>query len=392
MKRLTTREDAFEALLKGASYDAPPEMVRMAKLARALEVHQPEMRPEFRLALRDRLSAQAARRRGDILKRAREWWIERNDAMRRSFRTVVAMGTALMVLLAGSIVMAAGERAIPGDDLYFAKRLHESLVLSVTRGDEPRGFLLASYSKRRLIEIQKLAQRGVTEEQLYIDTLDAMNSTTTQAHRLLVAVFKRTRRAYPLNEIDGLALAQVETLGALISRIPIGAQPAVRDSIQLATEIRHETQDLLLGCPCEEASPPAVPTQPLPESPTEGAQEAPSCVCEPQPSEKDGGKDTTPPEKEPSDGSKPPTGGMPTTPDPNTLPDIPGTPIDDDVEEIIEDIISPSPTPGAAVPTPGVEAPTETPGDVILPPLPSILPPLPELLGDASLPALVPGL
>ncbi|MBI4730169.1 MAG: hypothetical protein HY775_11855 [Acidobacteria bacterium] len=384
MKRLTTREDAFEELLEGrADGDVPPEIEHLARLARALETRparpgaaaapaRPAMRPAFRASLRARLLTEASGRR-PLVERARDWWVERNAAMRRSLRVAVAMSAATMVLLAGSVVMAASQSAIPGDSTYWAKRLRERGNLAMTRGDESRGYAFAGLAKRRLSEVGALVDRGVTKETLYVGTLGDMSRDTSEAHRLLVRVFKRTRDAFPLRQIDGLALAEMDTLTSLMDRIPPGARAAARTSIELATSVRGETQDLLKGCPCEETLSPAPPA-PLP-----GRVGSAPCECEPRPGEHPESGSTTEPGIQPagpteSSPTPPPSEPSP-TPDANTLPDVPGTGVDDDAEEIIEDLLSPVPTPPLA------SGPASNPLGDILPPLPtaSLSPGLPGL-------------
>lgn len=344
----TRDEQAFAELLEGMRAEAPREVARMAALAAALEQARPATgpAPAFRDALRNRLLAETAVRK-PWFEGVRRSWIERNTRMRRSFRFVFANAAAAAMLLAGGSIMAVAQESVPGDWDYFAKRLHEDARLLITRAPEPRAYLQMELARERLDEVRELINRSAPNPEHYATALNDMDMRTLDATRLLVSVWENTADRVPLDRLTKFAVAQKQGLEVLVDRLPAGARPQARDSIDILERVSERVTGIMGGCVC-----PANPLLPstggaaaAPGSGTTAAgPQAPVCACadfrgddEPDQDPVAGGPGV--------DGQDP--GASPTpTPDvdePIDLPELPvvGDDVDDVVNDLIDEILEP---------------------------------------------------
>jgi hypothetical protein len=360
MAKLTHEEEAFQAMLEGDPGAGSPEMDRLVKLVLALDTEPRRGRgpsEDFRAALRSRIIAEAEQA-------ARIPWRERvfaslrekNRAWRQSFRVVAAAGMAAVMLMGTGAVFAVAGSTKPGDLLHPAKLAREWLRLSVTRGPEQRGYLKLQLAHERLREIDRLLEAEVEEESLYSETFVRMDGAVLDATELLVRAFQAGAGTRPLDRLSRFAVAQRVDLESLLGHLPGAAQVDGRRSLEILSRIDDRVRAILAGCNC-----PANPLE-LPVGAVSGAPaSAPpiSCACKPSRRSDSG----------PSNGNQaePPTGGGPNREPPPPPPPpgvdlVPGTDVDEPVNQLVDQVldqlgITPPPTP-----TPSLsEAPAPSP-------------------------------
>lgn len=354
---IRTEEEAFQALLEGESGDAGAELERLAAFASALPRHEAAPRPAFRGALRAQILAEAQARRPASV-RLRSWMVRRNERARRSLRVVGALGFAAVALLAGGSVLAASSEVRPDHPLYGLKRWREGVRLAATFGDEAKGRRHLEHAGTRLEELEAMVEAGVGDGAPYVRTLDAMDGSTVDGTELIVKVFQRSRRRALMVALSSFAARQEQDLGRIVERIPAAARPQALDSLALAARVRDRAQDILRGCPC--APNPLVPAPGAGEAKPEETAGAPSCVCDPRPSRGLGPAPEQSTDPDPGDGGGDDDGGDDDggddqTPPPERVPDTGVDPVDEAVEQLIDDILGGVPSPNLA-PAPLPEA------------------------------------
>jgi hypothetical protein len=344
-------ETAFAAMLEGDKTIVLDELVPLAKLANAMAASAVRAEPSaaFRFQLRNKLTAGAGRAATPARGRAAAFADRLNERMKRSLRAVGATGLAATMMLSGGAALAASHNANPGDLLYGVKRFHERAQLSVTSG-VPRGTRLLSFARTRLGEVKHLADHEVRATPLYVGALNDMDAETVEGTSILIDEFRSHGTRAALQSVKDFARSQQAGLASVIGRIPAGARPAAQDSLNVAQRVENRVDLVLRGCPCPSNAlvQPAVPR-------ASGAQPAAvQCGCG-QTSDGGGANDG-------SGSTQPtPTGGSnnPDTHDPNPqptpgildpIPDVPGTPIDNQIKESLDPLL-PTPTPGATLPT-----------------------------------------
>jgi uncharacterized protein DUF5667 len=340
----TRDEQAFAELLEGLRHDAPGEAAKFARLAKALDQVRPSEGPasHFRNNLRNRLIAEAAIKRSwvDV---AAEKWTEKNLRLRRSFRFVFVTGIAAAMLLAGGVLFASAQGAVPGDWNYFAKRARESAQLAITRAPAPRAYLQMDFARERLNEVRTLVNRGQTNEGPYFTALNDMDARTLDATRLLIGVYGHSHKSLGLDRLAQFAVAQRHGLEVLVDRLPPGARPAGEDSIDILQRVTDRVTGIIGGCLCPaNALLPRVSSGTTTPS-TGTSAEAPACPCS-----QFRGEDTTTQAIDDNGSTTPPTtpSPPPSSPDPkkspsavddvtNTVNDTSGS-VNDTVNDLID--------------------------------------------------------
>ena len=363
----TRDEQAFAELLEGMRAEAPREVARMAALAAALEHARPATgpAPAFRDALRNRLLAETAVRK-PWFDGVRASWAERNARIRRSFRFVFANAVAAVVLLAGGSIMAVAQESVPGDWDYFAKRWHEDARLLITRAPEPRAYLQMELARERLDEVRELVNRSSPNPDNYAAALNDMDERTLDATRLLVKLYGETADRLPLDRLTKFAVAQRQGLEVLVDRLPAGARPQARDSIDILERVSERITGIMGGCLCP--ANPLLPSTggPAPGGPGTGSTDAagpqgPVCACADFRGED--GADEDPVAGGPGVDNPDPGSGQTPDPDVDEPVDLPPLPvvgddvdnivndlIDEVLEPILEPIIGPTPVPTISLP------------------------------------------
>lgn len=362
-----TDEDVFAALLEGLPLEAPAEVGALVAVAAALQPAQlraPD--PSFRFRLRTEL-IDIASGRGSLGARARDRFVAINERMRRSLRVVVSAGIAAAMLAGAGATVAAASSALPGDALYPVKLFRESVQLAVSSGPA-EGLKRLQFARTRLQELKGLEVRGTKNADVYIATLDRMDSLTQTGSTLLIDAVRAGAAPTILKRVGGFTSVQEQDLQALLPEMPAGALPAARDSLVVLQLVTRTVNSVLNGCGC---NPPLNPL--IPKSQTKASSgKSVQCSCDqtnsasaPQASAggndsggSTGGNNTTQ-NQEPA--QTPQT--TPSTPIDQLVPDVPGTNVDNQVKGLIDQLITQGP-----VPLPSVSVP---------PLLPSTLPSLP---------------
>jgi len=351
-------EDTFAAVLEGLPIEAPEEIRSLVTVAAALEpAHLPMPDPAFRFQLRNQL-VDLASGRSSVGARARNRFVAFNDRMRRNLRVIVSTGLAAAILAGGGATLAAASSALPGDVLYPVKLFRESAQLAVSSGAW-EGLKRLQFARTRLHEIQGLEDRGTKNPDLYIATLDRMDSLTQTGSTLLIEAVRHGAKPAILQRVNGFASVQEQDLQALFSSMPVGALPAARASLVVLQLVTRTVNNVLSGCPC---NPPSNPLIPQTAGPTSPSNQSIACSCEQTSGSASGGSGT---EQNPATATggtgngtrQPKAPGQtpqtnPTTPV-DQLPDIPGTNADNQVKELIDQLLTtplPSPLPSMSLP------------------------------------------
>ena len=343
-----SEEDTFAALLEGLPIEAPAEVGALVAVAAALEpASLPLPDPAFRYRLRNELIEIGSGRR-TLAARARNRFVAINERMRRSFRVVVSTGLAAAILAGGGATVAAASSALPGDALYPVKLFRENVQLAFSSGTT-EGLKRLQFARTRLNEIKGLETRGSRNSDLYIATLDRMDSLTQTGSTILIdAVRDGGASTAILKNVGGFTSVQQQDLQALMPSMPAGAIPAARDSLVLLQTVTHTVNAVLSGCPCNPPSNPLIPQSGSKTSSGPSVQ----CACsqtnngsESQASSGDTnsgavGGDTNNPKRK----SQTPT-TSPSGPVEQLAPDLPGTNVDNQVTGLIDSLISKVPLP-----------------------------------------------
>ncbi len=220
--------ERFDALLDGRRINGGPEdhpeLAELAVLAAALAPVEHTPDPSFRLALRERLVAEAAEHPAtapsDVRPDSLSTGTTAGDRHQPRWRTAAATLTAL-ALVTGVGAAAASNRALPGDSLYGLKRQIESVELALARTDLGRGRELLEQADARLTEAERLAassavDQPATQQQLEA-TLDDMAAATTQGAQELLSSYRETGDPEPLLLLDRFATEQRERLADLMA-------------------------------------------------------------------------------------------------------------------------------------------------------------------------------
>jgi hypothetical protein len=360
-----TDEDAFAALLEGLPIEAPAEIRELVAVATALQpASRPTIDPAFRNHLRDELLDIASGRR-TLAARARDRFVAINERMRRNLRVLVSTGLAAAILAGGGATLAAASNALPGDALYPVKLFRESAQLAVSSG-ESEGLKRLAFARTRLDEIKGLERRGTKNAELYIATLDRMDALTQTGSTILINAVRSGAAPSILKRVGGFTSVQQQDLQALIPRMPAGALPAARDSLIVLQLVTRTVNNVLSGCPCHPPANPLIPQSAAPSSPAQavacscdqsqnGQAQVPSASTE-QGSNTGGTTTTAQPPQTPQT--------TPSTPIDQLVPDVPGTNLDNQAKDLIDQVLTSPP-----VPLPTVSVPPILPSSLAVPSL-----------------------
>ncbi len=248
--------ERFDALLDGRRINGGPEdhpeLAELAVLAAALAPVEHTPDPSFRLALRERLVAEAAERPvtapSDVRPDSRSTGTTAEDRHQPRWRTAAATVTAL-ALVTGVGAAAASNRALPGDSLYGLKRQIESVELALARTDLGRGRELLEQADARLTEAERLAassavEQPATQQQLEA-TLDDMAAATTQGAEELLSSYRETGDPEPLMLLDRFATEQRERLADLMALLSPEMRARVAPLLDELARLEQQASALL---------------------------------------------------------------------------------------------------------------------------------------------------
>lgn len=357
-------EDTFAALLEGLPIEAPSEVGALVAVAAALQpARLPVPDPSFRYQLRNELVDIASGRRS-FGARARDRFVAINERMRRNLRVVVSTGLAAAILAGGGATFAAASNALPGDALYPVKLFREAAQLAVSSG-ESEGLKRLQFARTRLREIKGLEARGSKNADLYIATLDRMDSLTQTGSTLLIDAVRSGAAPAILKRVGGFTSVQQQDLQALIPSLPAGAIPAARDSLVVLQLVSRTVNSVLSYCPCNPPSNPLIPQAGAGTSSNQAVQ----CTCnqtssvsgQQAPNGTNNGGTATGGNGNTTRGQEPQAPQTsPSSPVDQLVPDVPGTNVDNEVEGLIDQLLQAPPTPLPTIQPPPL-LPTQLP-------------------------------
>jgi hypothetical protein len=374
MKKLRTEEEAFQRMLEGNSRAPSGEAEGLVKLVRALERGRTEQTgpaADFQSVLRRKILAEAERTvaMASWRVRAAYWLDEKNKVWRRSFRMVTATGLAASLMLGSGAMFASSNSATPADGVrYMFDRAGEAVREAATRGSVPRGFLEMEFARERLDEVETMAANRIEVPEHYERALGDMDNNTLDATKLLVTAARDGAGVGPLEKLSAFTIIQRQRLENLLldKALPAAAVPAARDSVEILLRVGDRVGAVIAGCPC--------PSNPLEVTPTgttgpTGEPNGVGCSCDQGGSVGSGGTRGGGTHgggnhnNDNDDKGKPPVDEPPA--DEPILPiDIPGTDVDNEIDQLIQDLLE-NGIPG--VPMPPVPVPS-------LPAIPSLVP------------------
>jgi hypothetical protein len=247
------RADEFEAVVAGMSsprdstaaadsrYD---ELLVLVGALRA--VPQPEARPEFVAALRERLVAEAATMPAaaaevDRLRlRTPDPGRVRNP---RERRLALAMGGFALVGATATMSVVA-QSALPGDVLYPLKRGIESAHEGISMGDEGKGTTLLASASTRLDEIARLEDGDHADE--IAATLDDFTRQATEASDHLFASYADNGDPETLTGLRTFTASSMETLAGFDGRLPASTED---EYVHAVTTLMRIDDEAALQCP-----------------------------------------------------------------------------------------------------------------------------------------------
>ena len=237
-KRAEEFADAVEAMLAGVA-TAPPAAgdTALLELVGALRsVPEPTPRPEFTLALRQQLVAEAAAlaATGPVVVSSGGRVTGPLAGSSTAFRgrrsgprhgRLVAAATALVALGGTAGVASVSQQALPGDPLYPVKRAIEGAELRLSTSDGGRGRDLLHQASHRLEEVEALLPGGGSPLPPAVAatlpaTVEAFEIQAVQGSHLLLDAFEVDRDPEVVVEVRTFASQSLGTLTGLAAVAP----------------------------------------------------------------------------------------------------------------------------------------------------------------------------
>jgi len=226
------RAEEFAALVDGASLpsgasaDSRVLLDVVADLRRGVtEDPAASPRPEFALALRERLVTEAATVLAPVTADLRLPVRPRGARERR-----LAVAASVAVILGGSAGIAtAAQGSLPGEALYPVKRGIETVQGQLTGNDAARGRNLLHRADARLDEADALVADGSPATLRQVPaTLDAFREQARDGADELLSSYSRTHDEATLNRLRDFTASGLDRVSALSADAPVDARPALR--------------------------------------------------------------------------------------------------------------------------------------------------------------------
>lgn len=236
--------DAFEAALRGAPADAAvTELVRHAEAlcARAATVAPSD---DFRLALRERLMADApALLTAHPRPAATVVATPRTSGVRRR---VARLSAAAIVAVGGVGLVASSAQAVPGDMLYGVKRSVESVELALHRTDASRGEFQLEQARERLAEAEHLADEGDLDRSA--SALADFRSQADAGTADLFTHYEAGGETASVESVNEFAAESASTLTDLAQQFPATSSDPVELAMSTVRDIVTQASALCLEC------------------------------------------------------------------------------------------------------------------------------------------------
>ncbi len=267
--------DAFEAALRGAPADAAvSELVRHAEAlcARAAAVAPSD---DFRLALRERLMADAPEHlTAHPRPAATVVAAPRTSGVRRR---VARLSAAAIVAVGGIGIVASSAQAVPGDMLYGVKRSVESVELALHRSDASRGEFQLEQARERLAEAEHLAERGDLDRSA--NALADFRNQADAGTADLFTHYEADGETASVESVNDFAAESASALTDMAEQFPATSSDPVELAMNTVRDIATQASALCLEC-----SPVTLPDLQVSADPATGAGTSPAPAAGPSPS------------------------------------------------------------------------------------------------------------
>lgn len=260
MIRRPGRDDAqafHEAWESGAS--AAGDTAQLVRTARALHVSATAApRPEFALALRERLMTEAqtvlvpdpgAARRAPAARVVEP--AAPSGARRRLAGVAVAAVSSL-----GVVGLVAGSAsALPGDVLYPVKRTVEDVELAMHRSDEGRGAQRLEIAAERLREVRAVLVDGSPAARQQVPSLlDEFSTQAEQGSAELFDAYDTEGSDVSLEKVNDFAAASAVDLSTMAADVPTDASESFGAAASVVTELAGQASRLCASCDAADVS------------------------------------------------------------------------------------------------------------------------------------------
>ncbi len=221
--RRSAEAEAFDAALRGAAPASGHEqLLRTVETLQAGAVESP--RPAFADDLRSRLMAEAQ----EVLKPRPA--VPVTTTPRGTRRRLAGVVAAAVTVAGGAGLVASSASALPGEVLYPVKRGTEQVQKSLRLSDSARGAFELRQATKRLAEVEALAERDDTPQDVVDDALVDFEKVARSGTGRLLEAYEDDHDKATLQQVDRFVADTAPTLQELAAGAP--AQDTVVDRVQ----------------------------------------------------------------------------------------------------------------------------------------------------------------
>ncbi|MGH3348336.1 MAG: DUF5667 domain-containing protein [Nocardioides sp.] len=234
------RAEEFNTLVESSTDLGDPRYADVRSLVEQLRALEPPApRPDFTLALRERLMAEA----DTVLLPApdtRSADAERLTLPRRTARDrrIAAAVGAVAILGASTSIAVAAQSALPGEMLYPIKRLLETAETGAQLSDSGKGSSLLENAADRLAEVTALSRTSdLDEADTIAATLTTFSEQSLEASDFLLDDYAAGGDRSSVESLNQFTVSSMETLAQLEAVLPPGARDELQEAAQVLVEI-----------------------------------------------------------------------------------------------------------------------------------------------------------
>ena len=231
------RAEEFNSLVESSTEALDPryaDVLSLVEQFRALE--PPAPRPDFTLALREQLMAEA----DTVLLPAPTADAERLTLPRRTARDrrIAAAVGAVAIIGASTSIAVAAQSALPGEMLYPIKRLLESAETGAQLSDSGKGSSLLDNAADRLAEVTALSRTSdLDEADTIAATLTTFSEQSLEASDFLLDDYAAGGDRSSVEALNQFTVSSMATLAQLEAVLPPGARDELQEAAQVLVEI-----------------------------------------------------------------------------------------------------------------------------------------------------------
>jgi len=234
------RAEEFHRLVESSTEALDPryaDVLALVEQLRALE--PPAPRPDFTLALREQLMAEA----DTVLLPAPDTGSADADRLTLPRRTardrrIAAAVGAVAIIGASTSIAVAAQSALPGEMLYPVKRLLESAETGAQLSDSGKGSSLLDNAADRLAEVTALSRTSdLDEADTIAATLTTFSEQSLEASDFLLDDYAAGGDRSSVEALNQFTVSSMETLAQLEAVLPPGARDELQEAAQVLIEI-----------------------------------------------------------------------------------------------------------------------------------------------------------